>query len=50
MLTPQLSMHMLIHDTGFHDLGGDHYTKHDPERALRRITFSDQTRTDRRSR
>lgn len=31
-------MHMLTHDTGFHDLGDDYYTEHDPERALRRIT------------
>lgn len=30
--------HMLTQDTGFHDLGGDYYTKHNPERALRRIT------------
>jgi transposase len=30
--------HMLTHDTAFHDLGGDYYAKHDPERALRRIT------------
>ncbi|WP_329182839.1 transposase [Actinacidiphila glaucinigra] len=30
--------HMLTQDTGFRDLGGDYYTKHDPERALRRIT------------
>ncbi|MER5213645.1 hypothetical protein ABT063_24510 [Streptomyces sp. NPDC002838] len=32
------SMHMLTHDTGFHDLGDDYCTEHDPERALRRIT------------
>jgi transposase len=30
--------HMLTHDAAFHDLGGDYYAKHDPERALRRIT------------
>jgi hypothetical protein len=30
--------HILTQDTAFHDLGGDYYTKHDPERALRRIT------------
>jgi transposase len=30
--------HMLTQDTGLHDLGGDYYTKHNPERALRRIT------------
>ncbi|MGI5518335.1 IS110 family transposase [Streptomyces sp. CA-106131] len=30
--------HILTQDTGFHDLGGDYYTKHNPERALRRIT------------
>lgn len=30
--------HMLTDDTAFHDLGGDYYAKHDPERALRRIT------------
>nr|WTB32620.1 hypothetical protein OG781_26890 [Streptomyces sp. NBC_00830] len=29
---------MLTQDTAFHDLGGDYYAKHDPERALRRIT------------
>ncbi|MFJ1562402.1 hypothetical protein [Streptomyces mirabilis] len=30
--------HILTDDTAFHDLGGDYYAKHDPERALRRIT------------
>jgi transposase len=30
--------HMLTQDTAFHDLGGDYYAQHDPERALRRIT------------
>ncbi|MEU1600027.1 hypothetical protein ABZ468_46450 [Streptomyces sp. NPDC005708] len=30
--------HMLTHDTASHDLGGNYYTKHDPDRALRRIT------------
>lgn len=30
--------HILTNDVPFHDLGGDYYTKHDPERALRRIT------------
>jgi transposase len=30
--------HMLTHDTAYHDLGGDYFAKHDPERALRRIT------------
>ncbi|MET9419006.1 hypothetical protein ABZY03_33470 [Streptomyces klenkii] len=29
---------MLTYDAAFHDLGGDYYTKHNPERALRRIT------------
>ncbi|WP_164836138.1 hypothetical protein [Actinacidiphila soli] len=30
--------HMLTQDTALHDLGGDYYAKHDPERALRRIS------------
>ncbi|MEU7062092.1 IS110 family transposase, partial [Streptomyces sp. NPDC046197] len=30
--------HILTNDAPFHDLGGDYYTKHDPERVLRRIT------------
>jgi hypothetical protein len=30
--------HTLTLGTGFHDLGGDYCTKHDLERALRRIT------------
>ncbi|WP_345127848.1 transposase, partial [Streptomyces chiangmaiensis] len=30
--------HILTNDAPFQDLGGDYYTKHDPERALRRIT------------
>ncbi|MFF4795944.1 transposase, partial [Streptomyces sp. NPDC001276] len=30
--------HILTTDSPFHDLGGDYYTKHDPARALRRIT------------
>jgi transposase len=30
--------HVLSENTDYHDLGGDHYTKQDPQRALRRIT------------
>jgi transposase len=30
--------HMLTHDSAYADLGGDYYAKHDPERAMRRIT------------
>ncbi|MDX3764029.1 IS110 family transposase [Streptomyces sp. AK02-04a] len=30
--------HMLTHDAEYADLGGDYYTRHDPERALRRMT------------
>ncbi|MGW1077447.1 IS110 family transposase [Streptomyces sp. NPDC002537] len=30
--------HMLTQDTVFNDLGGDYYARHDPERAMRRIT------------
>jgi hypothetical protein len=30
--------HMLTHDSAHADLGGDYYAKHDPERAMRRIT------------
>ena len=30
--------HVLSESTNYHDLGGDHYTKRDPQRALRRIT------------
>src|SRR5664280_2907340 len=30
--------HVLSENTNYHDLGGDHYTKRDPQRALRRIT------------
>ncbi|MDQ3764877.1 MAG: hypothetical protein M3460_26180 [Actinomycetota bacterium] len=29
--------HMLTHDVNYHDLGGDYFTRQDPERALRRI-------------
>ena len=29
--------HMLTHDIDYHDLGGDYFTRLDPERALRRI-------------
>lgn len=29
---------MLTHDTEYADLGGDYYTKYDPERAMRRLT------------
>ncbi|MGW7825043.1 IS110 family transposase [Streptomyces puniciscabiei] len=30
--------HMLTHDAEYADLGGDYYTKYDPERAMRRLT------------
>jgi len=30
--------HVLSENTNYHDLGGDHYAKRDPQRALRRIT------------
>jgi len=30
--------HMLTHDVDYHDLGGDYYTRRDPQRALHRIT------------
>lgn len=30
--------HMLTHDVDYHDLGGDYFTRLDPERTLRRIT------------
>ncbi|MCK9905250.1 IS110 family transposase [Frankia sp. Cpl3] len=30
--------HMLTNDTDYHDLGGDYFTRRDPERALRRLT------------
>jgi transposase len=30
--------HMLTHDTDYADLGGDYYARHDPERAMRRLT------------
>jgi transposase len=29
--------HMLTHDTDYQDLGGDYYTRRDPDRAMRRI-------------
>jgi transposase len=29
--------HMLTHDIDYHDLGGDYFTRQDPERAMRRI-------------
>jgi transposase len=29
--------HMLTHDVDYHDLGGDYYTRRDPERAMHRI-------------
>jgi transposase len=35
--------HMLTNDTDYHDLGGDHYTRRDPERALRRLTHQANT-------
>jgi transposase len=28
---------MLTHDTDYHDLGGDYYTRRDPDRAMKRI-------------
>ncbi|MFJ9909898.1 IS110 family transposase [Streptomyces sp. NPDC101152] len=30
--------HILTDNVAFHDLGGDYYAKHDPERAMRRLT------------
>jgi transposase len=30
--------HMLTHDVDYHDLGGDYFTRRDPQRALQRIT------------
>jgi transposase len=30
--------HMLTHDTDYHDLGADYFTRRDPQRALQRIT------------
>ena len=30
-------LHMLTHDIDYHDLGGDYFTRLDPERAMRRI-------------
>lgn len=29
--------HMLTHDLDYHDLGGDYFTRRDPERAMRSI-------------
>src|SRR5436305_10664070 len=29
--------HMLTHDVDYHDLGGDYFTRLDPDRALKRI-------------
>jgi transposase len=29
--------HMLTHDVDYHDLGGDYFTRLDPERAIKRI-------------
>ena len=29
--------HMLTHDVDYHDLGGDYFTRLDPDRAMRRI-------------
>jgi transposase len=29
--------HMLTHDVDYHDLGGDYFTRRDPERAMQRI-------------
>ncbi|MFF3517506.1 hypothetical protein [Streptomyces sp. NPDC002573] len=29
---------MLTNNIAFHDLGGDYYARHDPERVMRRIT------------
>ncbi len=29
--------HMLTDDLGYHDLGGDYFTRLDPQRAMRRI-------------
>ncbi|MFL6077961.1 MAG: IS110 family transposase, partial [Mycobacteriales bacterium] len=30
--------HMLTNDTDYHDLGGDYFTRRDPQAAIRRIT------------
>lgn len=30
--------HMLTHNTDYHDLGGDYFTRRDPEAAMRRLT------------
>ena len=30
--------HMLTHDVDYQDLGGDYYTRRDPERAMKRIS------------
>ncbi|MDT0465142.1 IS110 family RNA-guided transposase [Streptomyces gibsoniae] len=30
--------HILTNNVAFHDLGGDYYAKHDPDRAMRRLT------------
>lgn len=30
--------HILADHVAFNDLGGDYYARHDPERAMRRIT------------
>lgn len=30
--------HMLTDDTGYNDLGGDYFTRLDPERTMRRLT------------
>jgi hypothetical protein len=30
--------HILAEDVDYHDLGGDHFAKRDPERTMRRIT------------
>ena len=32
--------HMLTHNVDYHDLGGDYFTRRDPERAMRRIVPS----------
>ncbi|WP_131770234.1 IS110 family transposase [Candidatus Protofrankia californiensis] len=35
--------HMLTNDTDYQDLGGDYFTRRDPERALRRLTHQANT-------
>jgi hypothetical protein len=30
--------HMLTDDVDYHDLGGDYFTRRDPERAMQRLT------------